>query len=641
MMRRLIVALLFLWCCLPAMAQPEFETWGKVTSEERNLKVCDFDPEADAVVLLDEAVSDHNDDRNLLTYRHIRIKILKEKGLHEADVAIAYYARNEYESIDEIEGTAYNFDAAGNMMMVTLERKNIFTEKSTELYHRKKFTFPGVKAGSIIEYKYKSTMKNYGGLDDWQFQQELPTVKSKYNLTIPPGYEFAYAVHRSEQFQVVVKPDNNNGKIYFEMNNVPGLRDEPYMDARNDYLQKVVFQLSMYDTGGFGRKKYMTSWDEVTRELLTHPSFGSQIGKGISGTDATISIIKLLPSPREKMKHIYNYVRNNMVWNHYNGTYTMEGVKTAWSKKSGNVTDVNMILLNLLKEADLDAYPVLVSEREHGKVSTQYPFVDQFNAMYVQVNIGDKKYYLDATDPNGQPEMVPLSILNTTGFVVSRKNGGIVQIADQAVLYRENINSSLKIENGNTLTGVAFMTSQHYARVQRLGSWKRNTPKYLESLKKDGSSMKIDSFSLKNQDADSLPLQQYIRFTSNVTATGDYLFVPVNLLSGFETNPFIATNRFSDVNFGYRRDVGFSTYVDIPEGYAVDALPKSIQLVNTDKTVFFMREMFNDANSNKVLARIRIELRKSLYGADEYDELKEFYKKMFDMLNEQIVFKKK
>jgi hypothetical protein len=185
------------------------------------------------------------------------------------------------------------------------------------------------------------------------------------------------------------------------------------------------------------------------------------------------------------------------------------------------------------------------------------------------------------------------------------------------------------------------MTSQNYARLQRLRSYKRNSQKYIDGLRKSGSSIVIDSFSLKNQDMDSLPLQEYIGFNAQATATGDYIFVPVNLFSGFETNPFIAARRFSDINFGYRQDVSFSTYIDVPAGYVPDVLPKSLQLVNADKTVICVREIFYDNAANKVLARIRVELKKSLYGADEYEELKEFYKKMFDLLNEQIVFKKK
>lgn len=636
----LLIMLPLLWC-ITAWAQPEFETWGQLSKEEREMKVCAFDSEAVAVILIDEAVSDYNDERNLITYRHIRIKILKEKGLEYANIAIPYWVRNDFETIDDIEGMTFGVDAAGNPTTQVLERKAIFNEASNEVRHRKKFTFPGIKVGSVIEYKYRSTMKHYGGLDDWEFQQELPVVLSKYNLAIPPNSEFAYMVHKSEQMPVTVKPDSRDGRVFFEMRNIPGLRDEPYMDARKDYLQRVTFQMSAYNNSGFGKQKYMTSWDEVTRELNTAPYFGAQIGKRISGTEAFIEQMKAVPSSLERMRRIYNYTRNYMRWNGYNGHGTMEGVKTAWTKKTGNITDVNIILLNLLKDCGLEAYPMLVSERQHGKVSTQYPFVDQFNATYAVVVIDDKRYFLDATDQFGQPEMVPFSILNTTAFIVNRKKGGIINITDESLQYKETITVALKIGANNVMTGDAYLNSMQYARIDRLRSWKRNRERYLDGFRRSGASVTIDSVETKNEEQDSLPLNQHIRFKAQATATGDYIFVPVTLFSGFESNPFIAANRFSDINFGFRQNISFSTYIDIPEGYTPDALPKSLQLVNEDKTAVFIREIFNDPANNKVLARVRIEFKKSLYGVDEYGALKEFYKKMFDMLNEQIVFKKK
>ncbi|WP_315822802.1 DUF3857 domain-containing protein [Paraflavitalea speifideaquila] len=288
-----------------------------------------------------------------------------------------------------------------------------------------KFTFPGIRVGSIIEYLYRSTEKNYFNLDDWEFQHELPVVQSKYDLGIPPNYEFAYMVHKSDQLPITVKPNSRDGRIFFEMKNIPGLRDEPYMDARKDYLQRVTFQLSAFNNGSFGSRKYMTSWEEVTRELNNAPYFGTQIGKNISGTDDFIAQMKALPSAMEKMKRIYNYTRNYMTWNRFYGYGSSDGVKAAWNKKTGNITEINLILLNLLTEAGLEAYPMLVSERQHGKVYTQYPFVDQFNATYVAVQIDGKKYFLDATDPYGQPEMVPFEILNTTAFIVNRKKAAL------------------------------------------------------------------------------------------------------------------------------------------------------------------------------------------------------------------------
>ncbi|WP_276482946.1 DUF3857 domain-containing protein [Paraflavitalea pollutisoli] len=637
---RLLVLLILLCSLGMAQAQPDFETWGKITPEERALTVCAFDSEAVAVVLIDEAINDYNDERHLITYRHIRIKILKEKGVGYSDIEIPFYTRDDFQRIDDLEAVAFSVNAAGQLVSQAVDRKSIYTQPRNELWSQKKFAFPDVKPGTIIEYKYRSEMKSIAALEDWEFQRDLPVVKSKFDLAIPPNYEFAYMVHKSDQMQVVVKPNSNDGKIYFEMNNIPGLRDEPYMDARKDYLQRVTFQLSGYNSG-FGRTKYMTSWDEVTKELGAASYFGSQVGKSLSGTEAFLAALKRLPTPEEKMREIYQYTRSNMSWTGFTGYGSSDGVKTAWSKRKGNVAEVNFVLLNLLTEAGLEAYPMLVSTRHHGKVNTQYPFVDQFNATYVAVIIGDKRYYLDATDVLGQPEMIPFDVLNTTAFVVHRKKGGLVNITDDALQFKESVTISLKLDSNQHLQGVAYINSAQYARTERLGDWKRGRDRYLSGFETKDMKIAVDSVSIKNENNDSLPLSQQIQFRTPATATGDYIFVPVNLFSGFETNPFLANNRFSDINFGYRRLINFSTYIEIPAGYVVDALPKSLQVVNSDKTVVFARELFQDANTNKVLARLKIEMKKSLYSVDEYGELKEFYKRMFDMLNEQIVFKKK
>lgn len=95
--------------------------------------------------------------------------------------------------------------------------------------------------------------------------------------------------------------------------------------------------------------------------------------------------VKLSPSPEDKMKAIFNYVRSNMVWSGLYTKYAMEGVKDAWQKKSGSSGDINLLLVNLLNEASLEAYPMLVSERFQGKVNAGYPFIDQFNSVFAYV----------------------------------------------------------------------------------------------------------------------------------------------------------------------------------------------------------------------------------------------------------------
>ncbi len=228
------------------------------------------------------------------------------------------------------------------------------------------------------------------------------------------------------------------------------------------------------------------------------------------------------------------------------------------------------------------------------RYTTQYPFVDQFNATYAVVLIDDKKYYLDAMDPYGQPEMVPFSILNTRFHCQPQERrhrfhyGRLEAVQGKHYRFPEDWRQPGNIRR-------CYLNSSEYARIDRLRSWKRNRDRYLNGFRKAGVSLTIDSVETKNEDQDSLPFYQHIRFKAQATATGDYIFIPINLFSGFETNPFLAANRFSDMNFGFKQNISFSTYIDVPEGYVSDALPKSLQLVNADKTVIFIRELFDDA----------------------------------------------
>lgn len=629
---------LLLFTCI-SQAQ-EFENFGQVTPEELKLKECSFDKEAPAVVLLDEAISHYNDEYNLITSRHLRIKILKETGLDHANVSIRFYRSNNFEFIRDVEGMTINTDNGGKVVTELLEKKSVFTKNISDGLGEVRFTFPSVKAGSIIEYRYQSVMQHYGGLEDWYFQKEIPVVHSKYRLYIPPRAEFTYQVYKSNAFDIKIDRDLQAASVLFEMKSIPGIGDEPYMDARRDYTQRVTFQLSAY-VSNYSTRKYLTSWDELTKELMSSSSLGSQLNKDLSGTNAFIKEAKLTNSPFEKMKLVYYYVRKNMVWNGANTTFSPDGIKDAWNKKKGTSGDLNLILINLLKAADLETYPVLVSERYHGKIDIKYPFRDQFNTLYAVVIIDGTKYYLDATDKITPPNIIPYNILNTTAFILNKKAGGLIEIKDERQQYKDIISIMASITPDENIKGEVFVNSTDYAKIRRLERYSNNSSKYIDENFKQSGSIIIDSFKVLNEDNDSFALQQKFIFVKPIEATGEYKFIPLNLFSGFERNPFISDKRFSDINFGYKRTISVNTFIGLPPGYLVDAMPRSVQLINADKSVVFTREIFKDDALNKIMSRIKMDFKKSHYTADEYVEIKEFYKKMFEMLNEQIVLKKK
>ncbi|MFT3823484.1 MAG: DUF3857 domain-containing protein [Chitinophagaceae bacterium] len=641
-MKLLLLSGIFSVISMLAMAQSQVPDFGNITDSEQKLKECTFDKEADAVIIFDKAIADHNGDNNLVTTRRIRFKILKEKGIERGNIEIYYYSKEDFEIISDIKASIYNFTDAGFLNTKELTRSSIYRQKLNDRLSVVKFAMPDVKVGSIIEYEYVSTMKHYGGLDDWSFQSEIPTMLSSYYLTILPNSEFAYQVYKRSDLPIVVKPDNSEGKILFEMNDVAGLRDEPYMDSRRDYEQRVTFQLSGYQSGFGNRVRYMTTWDELGREQMSSEYFGQQITKNLSGTAAIIATTKALTDEYQKMKIIYGYVSKSMSWNGYEARATGDGVKEAWDKKKGTSGEINLILINLLKSADLDVAPLLVSKHGHGKVNSNYPFIDQFNCVMAYVTIGSRTYVLDASAGYTPPELIPMSALNTKAFIVSRKRGkgSIITLEDNERMNKNLTAILASVDHNGVLSGNVSVYSYDYARMYRRHDYTTRPKTFAQNyFTGNNADIKLDSLEVTNMDNDSLPLAQSFKFSVPPVVSGDYILVNTNLFGGFEKNPFISDVRFTNVDYGCKQNHVMSESISIPADMEPETLPKNIRLIMPDTSIVLHREMaYGD---NTISIRYKIDITHSVFTADEYPYLKEFYKKMVAILNEQIVLRKK
>jgi hypothetical protein len=81
------------------------------------------------------------------------------------------------------------------------------------------------------------------------------------------------------------------------------------------------------------------------------------------------------------------------------------------------------------------------------------------------------------------------------------------------------------------------------------------------------------------------------------------------------------------------------TSIRIPDGYEFDELPKNIKMTLEDQSLSVSRMVA--VQGGMLSSRITLEFKRPFYSPEEYADLKEFYKKMYSLLDEQIVFKKK
>ena len=653
-MRKYYLSLLLLLASTTIFAQKELPAYGKIDKADLLLKECEFDKDAEAYTLLNSGDVYYNivaENFNIVTNRRTRIKILKEKGLDRANVKLHFYSKSNYEEIRNISGVTYNIDNAGNIVTTKLEKSSVYIKKLNNKVSEVSFTMPDVKVGSVIEFKYTDTKKSIRDLDDWYFQDDIPTRISSYRIRIPSVFRFAMQVLTYQPIEQ--KDEVINDNLYYKassistrseektyvLKNVPALRDEPFMGAEKDYLQRIVSQLNSIVYASGEVDEVQSTWPKLTQDLLEDEDFGLQLKKNLPHTKSLDDSLKNIQDDYHRMILIHDYVRKNMNWNGRESIYSSDGIKSAWDKKSGSNAELNFILIDLLRDAGIKAYPLLVSTKDNGTVNTIYPFLEQFNNTMTCVFIGDKRYILNAADKYNPAYLIPYDVLNNDAFIVDKEYGGWIKLSNEKHSWRNVVTMFAQITPDAVMTGNATVYSYGYSRNPREKKWIEDKSNFKDYFTKGFTAMKVENIQVENQDKDSLPLQQKLDFSLPVNSSGEYKYFTLNLFQGLEKNPFIADKRQTDIEFNYPQSYTLVGKVTLPDGYEFDDLPKSIKMIMPDSSITLQRLI--QPGNGSIDFRISLDFFQSYYSANAYPLLQEFYKKLFTTLNEQIVIKKK
>lgn len=633
----------------------DIPAWGKIDKADLQLKECEFEKDADAMVLLEKGeVVFQRGARDLFSIKRevrVRYKIFNDRGFHLADVKIPYYSDGNYEKLSNIEAVTYNMDASGKVTETKVDKKSFFRQKLDSRRSALTFTFPEVKAGSILEFRYNLVRESISTVDPWVFQNQIPTRISSFEISFPEYLRFV--TNTSISLPIETKRNEaqesmavTGGTVRFKteeysykMRNIPALKAEPYMAAARDYLQRIDFQISQIIPPGEVAIDLRNTWPRLVKSLMESSIFGEQLKKNLSMGADYKALVAGSRNVDEKIINIYHYVQQAMDWNGVDDYYC-ESVKDSWAKKAGSTGDINLILLNLLRDADIVCYPVLASTRSHGRVFSAYPMLSQFNSLLVYVQSADKTYILDAAAKYHQAGLIPADVIGTEAFVVDEEKMGFITLWNELNENRNVIAITGVIEGNDQFTGNVNMSSSLYARNPRVSSYKQGKDKYINRfLSGEVSNMKIDELEITNLEADSLSLDQSFRFSVPVTNSGDYKFFTLNLFSGLEKNPFVAEKRATQIDFGYNQNYTMVGSVSIPEDHQFEGLPQNVMMIMPDTSIVFRRVM--QANGNRLNYRITLQFKRPSYTVEEYEIFREFYKKLFASLTEQIVYKKK
>ena len=607
-------------------------------STDLKLTSCSFEKDANAMVLSDQALMVYS--AQIVMERFKRIKIFNDNGKGEANIRIEYSNKFGEEKILAVVGETINYNN-GKVEYTKLDSSLVYNVHTDKQKDAVVFTMPNVRAGSVIQYFYMWVRASYQNFPDWDFQCNLPTRYSEVNILLTPQLAFTQLTNTYQPFKKDTSSFNGYGHTW-ALENIPSVKSEPYMRAEVDGLQRVSIIIKGVK-GYFGMAQtWADSWETIGKHICEDKDFSKEYDQHINDDDGLVKSAKSLKTDDEKIKFVFNQVKSQMGWNQVPDWRSKDGIKSAWKKRSGDWGEINMILCNLLKQTGIKAYPMLVSTRDNGLIYHDFPNSYQINKLVVYVPVDSTKYYfLDATDKYNLYNEIPYDLLNSNGLYLDKDKQTYALVAikkEQPV--RQVININAEIQPDGTMNGNAVVYDYSYNKSGNIELNKTlDEKKYEEYLTDNDNNLKITSLKLEDANVDSLPLKQNIEFKLDLSTNDEkYIYLNPNLFTSLRDNPFISEHRTTDIDFGYKNILSVIGSFKLPPGYTVDFLPKNLTIVNDDKTISFMRLL--QENDGYITIHYIINYKKSTYSKDDYPALYLYFKKMYEMLNEQVVLKK-
>ena len=582
-----------------------------------------------------------------------RIKIYSQEGYNQANVQIQYYVgdkNSDKESVSNIDGYVY-YEEDGEIEREKIRNRDIFDVDLSEMWEAKKFTLPKIQDGVIIEYSYTIDSPHISNLPKWVFQNTIPTRYSEYTTRIPGEY-LAYSIKTKGYYPFETFSDVKEGSLAgFQTRtsikeskhigiNLPKIEEEPFVNNVSNYLPSIGYELSSYKTGQYEAYKSVSrTWDDVVKTLSDTDTYKKEISRSNYFEDELKAILKDKTLPTDKMNTIFNFVKNKMTWNDEERRYTSDKLDKVYEEGVGNSADINVMLIAMLREANLDANPVLSSTISNG--IPLFPTISGFNYVFAHVTINGETFLLDATDEFTSPNILPKRALNWTGTII-KSNGFESLDLKPSSRSRKKFQIQAELTSEGEVNGMCRIISlDQYGLESRRSLNKKSDDELKLKYENAYSVNKIEEISNSNLKDTSKPLLEGFTFSGKeqfVEKIGDKLYLSPMLFLKLKENPFKEEERVYPIDFTFPRTVENFITIKIPEGYQVDYIPEKaiFKLGDGVAQLTYLIEEFN----NVISVKVNHEVNAALFLPQDYNSLREFYISLINKENEKIVLVK-
>lgn len=576
-----------------------------------------------------------------------------------ADVGTIFIPNTRNILLKNLKATVYNLEN-GKIRSKSIGQNDLLKERISDGMRIIKVYLPEVKKGSVIAYQYE---RESGNLDllrtSWDFQGPYPSLHSEYEANIP-GYISYDPIVRINSELVNSKNKKEleqpgNAVVYREgvaevaissnvwiRRNVPSFKPETYMSSPDNYRERVRLHIKAFSAGG-NIFNVNFKWDEICEkqyyknDFFIKPAFGRN--NFLSETVGQLT--EGAATAKDQARAIYNFVRDST--ERYSGAdaNSIIKLKDIFQKRSGSNYELNLLLVAMLRNAKLDAYPVLLSTTQNERLNHYYPEPDDINYMVTFLKIGRDSFYLDPSRKFLAFGVLPPYCLNGYSRIISQK-GGHTELQPQQFKDHSTIMVALQEddehENQQAKIDVKYGWISSYNLRQSLGADTALLREFIE--KQIDGGYRITSIASNLNDYNDRLLVTYE--IARPGAAAPLIYFNPYIEKVIDDNPFPAITRRYPVELPYLRDIQYVLKYQLPKGFMLEegSGKEKKWLLNEAGDLSFISKIAYAEDINELTVYTRYSENNSYIPAESYDFLRAFYEKIIEEQNEKLVLKK-
>jgi len=380
-MRLASILILSLSPALWGFASKDVPSW---VEEVATRKLPAYPGKVPAAVLLHDQHVTVDPSGTMIVVERRAIKILNQQGKKDAFVTVPYWknrrdVKDLHAWIVAPSGFQKTFDKNSVVDVGAYNDAELYTDGRARV-----IAADNPEIGAVFAYEYTVQEKALTAQDEFLFQTHLPSLQSRYTLTLPPGWTAKAVLFNQAPIQPIV-----DGSSYtWEM------KDLPFREAEDDSgeTQPRLSVSFVPPAGASSSAITLTSWADVSRwqsslaqgQDEVTPEIAAKVSQLTSGAK----------SDYEKLCAIGHYVQNiRYVAIEMNlqtgGGYVPHSAGTVFTKQYGDCKDKANLMRCMLKAAGLQSYLVAIYSGDRTHVREQWPSPYQFNHMILAAKVPD------------------------------------------------------------------------------------------------------------------------------------------------------------------------------------------------------------------------------------------------------------